>query len=153
MRLQWKAGLVLFGCLCLLGIFVFGKKTYSLDPMAQDGTYTLETGTFLPEEPSYFRLQVNGNPTAKTGEKIPFLIGNPEENKDDVIVQIYLQETDEKIYQSSLLAPGEREPYGMINRELSAGDYEAIAVFTIIDPNNGIPVGAVETGIQLKIMP
>ena len=125
--------------------------SYKFDPEARDGGYTVNTEPVnIPEEPEYFRIQINTAPEADAGEKIPFFIGNPNENKSDVQVRIYLAESKEEIYCSKILAPGEREVYGSLSETLEKGQYESLAVFSILD-EDGLETGSVETGLIITI--
>lgn len=125
-------------------------NSYPLDEHAQEGIYQADSGSQAQEETAYFRLQINSNPQARQGERIPFLVGNPEENQEDVQVRVYLADTEEEIYCSPILHPGEREAYGSVQRELAPGDYEALAVFYILD-EEGQETGSVETALVLTV--
>lgn len=138
----------------LLAAFLFlsscGKNSYPLDEQAQEGRYPADSGTPAQEESANFRLQINSNPKAGQGERVPFFVGNPEENQKDVQVRVYLADTKEEIYRSPVLHPGEREVYGKMQREFVPGEYEALAVFYLLD-EDGQETGSVETSLVLTI--
>ncbi len=138
------------GCAALV-LFLWNPDPYALDPMAQDGPYHINDGAATPAEVSYFRLQINSVPEAAFGEKLPFFIGNPKENKELVQVRIYLEDTGEELYASPVLKPGERQVYGEIDPALAPGAYPAVAVFTLLDADGRNAVGSMETGVTITI--
>lgn len=131
-------------------LFSCAPASYSFDSAARDGVYPADSGVSSPAEASYFRIRINSAPAARQGERMPFLIENPKENEENLQVQIYLKDTGETLYVSPILAPGEREAYGMVEQELSPGEYEALAVFSLLD-EDGQEVGSMETAVKLTV--
>lgn len=127
------------------------ELTYRIDPAARDGAYVMGAAPGAVKEPEYFRIQLNSRPAAASGSKLPFLIGNPEENEADMQVTITLDGTGEEIFSSSLLAPGEREPYGELNRPLKPGLYRAAADIAFFDPETGKAEGSIEAELEITI--
>ena len=132
---EGRAGLVLMMlAAALLSACAF--EGYRLDEHAREGSYDAASAAGEgrgQRQTAYFRIQINASPRAEKGEKLPFFIGNPEENTEDVQVRIFLDETGEELYCSPVLHPGERQVYGEARRELEPGEYKATAVFYILD--------------------
>ncbi len=152
---RFKASMRAFFLALLLmitaGLTTACSTSYKFDSEAKDGEYIINTESVnISEEPEYFRVQINTAPKAAFGERIPFFIGNPKENKSDVQVRIYLTDSKDELYCSSVLSPGEREAYGRLPVSLESGEYEAIAIFSILD-EDGIETGSVETGLIITI--
>lgn len=64
-----------------------------------------------------------------------FYIKNPENNIHNVVVEIYLKDTDTLIYKSKKLLPGEKIEKDALDKELKQGKYKAIAFFNAYDEN------------------
>ena len=159
----WKKNLVLGVRGGLLGVMFIMLGTaflsactareYRLDENAREGSYDAAVSVKEGQnqhQTAYLRIQINSNPRAAKGEKFPFFIGNPKENKEDVQVRIFLDATGEELYCSPVLHPGEREVYGEIERMLEQGDYEATAVFYILD-QDGQEIGSVEAAVTVTV--
>lgn len=99
---------------------------------------------------SYFRIQINARPEL-VNSRCNLMIGNPEENTDNIQVTLILDETGAVIYSSETLMPGQRKAYVTIDTGLQPGDYTITAVFHILDVENGAAVGEIEAGIILTV--
>ncbi|MEE0221824.1 MAG: hypothetical protein UEC12_07430 [Lachnospiraceae bacterium] len=149
---EGRAGLVLMMlAAALLSACAF--EGYRLDEHAREGSY--DAASVAGEgrgqhQTAYFRIQINASPRAEKGEKLPFFIGNPEENTEDVQVRIFLDETGEELYCSPVLHPGERQVYGEARRELEPGEYKATAVFYILD-QEGQEIGSMEAAVTVTV--
>lgn len=157
MRQPWRKALAALGAVLALSGSGCGRDAYAPDPQAQEGSYegggpaVMDGEMKKTEGASSFRIQVNANPQADVGEKLPFFVGNPRENKWDVRVCVYLEDTGEQVYASPVLHPGQREPYGEPEIPLEAGEYPAVAVFFILDRESGEQLGTVEAGIVITV--
>lgn len=128
-------------------------REYRLDENAREGSYDAAAAGWEEQNQhrtAYFRIQINSNPKAGKGEKFPFFIGNPKENKEDVQVRIFLDATGEELYCSSVLHPGDREVYGETEKMLEQGDHEATAVFYMLD-QDGQEIGSVEAAVTVTV--
>ena len=80
---------------------------------------------------SNIRIQLNSRPVFETGESAGnLLLGNPETNRFDMQVEIYLDETEERIYESSRIPPGYFIDYDTLLVNLEAGTHAATARLT-----------------------
>lgn len=147
-----KAGLAAGALyLALFGTAACGARGYRFDDAARDGGYVMNgPGEEAQMEGRQFRIQINSRPKAAGGGRVPFMIGNPEENGFEVQVEIRLEETGERIFVSRILKPGERQAYGSLEKELPPGNYEAEAVFIMLEEGGG-EIGRVETGIEVGV--
>lgn len=145
----WTGLVLMMLAAALLSACSFGG--YRLDGHAREGSYDAAAVAGEDQrQTAYFRIQINASPRAEKGEKLPFFIGNPEENTEDVQVRIFLDETGEELYCSPVLHPGERQVYGEAGRELEPGEYKATAVFYILD-QEGQEIGSMEAAVTVTV--
>ena len=86
-----------------------------LDRMAEEGMLT---------------FGINATPSFESGgAKGNLMIENPPENGNRFTVAIYRQDTEEKIYQSGYLDPGQVIETAPLDAELAAGEYPCVAYF------------------------
>lgn len=157
----WKSSAA--GCLTfalLLGMLT-GCGRYMFDSSAEEGGYeqVLQgvATTNRPEanEKKTFALMINAEITVEDSGRANVLIGNPAENASDCTVTLRLDETGAVLYESPVLAPGERVAYAVLDREaLQAADsnlLSATAVFTILEPETKKPKGSIEAGVTITL--
>jgi len=77
-----------------------------------------------------------------------FYIKNPENNIHNVVVEIYLKDTDTLIYKSKKLLPGDKIEKDTLDKELKQGKYKAIAFFNAYDENGNY---AGKSGVVITI--
>lgn len=79
-------------------------------------------------------LQINASPVFANGKSEGDLsIGNPDINEYDLIVEITLNNTGEKLYESERIPPGYYIDNDKLQKVLSKGTYEATAKLTYYD--------------------
>lgn len=128
------------------------REVYLFSDDAKDGGYVMPEIAYMMEtmEQSYFRIQINARPELKNG-RCNLMIGNPEENKEDVQVSLILDDTGEVIFQSETLKPGQRNAYVTMETGLAPGDYPVTAIFHMLDPESGAAAGEIEAGAILTV--
>lgn len=159
----WKSSAA--GCLTfalLLGMLT-GCGRYMFDSSAEEGGYEQvlqgAATTNRPEanEKKTFALMINAEITADDSGRANVLIGNPAENASDCTVTLRLDETGAVLYESPVLAPGERVAYAVLDCEAlraASGNLNplpATAVFTILEPETNKPKGSIEAGVTITL--
>lgn len=101
---------------------------------------------------STVEIQINGAPRADavTG-RCNLMAGNPEGNAQDLRITVTLNEDGQIIYRSQVLKPGERAAYAVLDQIPEPGEYPATAEFSVLDPETGEAVGAVDAGLFLTV--
>ena len=85
-------------------------------------------------EEDQITMQINAAPIFEDGKSEGDLdIGNPDINEYDLIVEITLNNTGEKIYESDRIPPGYYIDNDKLQKVLSKGTYEATAKLTYYD--------------------
>lgn len=77
-------------------------------------------------------------------------IENIEANQKDQKVTITLIDTDEVVYESDALAPGQYIQYITLNKNLPAGTYEAVAMFDGYELETHKKIGS--AGVKVKLV-
>jgi hypothetical protein len=97
------------------------------------------------------KIQINAYPTFQDGNSSGSLgIKNDITNRYSMITEIYLVDTNQLIYKSSLLVPGKIIKNGILKISLPKGEYEAIAYFNAYNSKN-IFVGQSAAKIKLIV--
>lgn len=85
-------------------------------------------------EEDQITMQINAAPVFEDGESEGNLdIGNPDINEYDLIVEITLNDSGEKLYESERIPPGYYIDNDKLQKVLSKGTYEATAKLTYYD--------------------
>lgn len=130
------------------------KEVYHFSDDAKDGGYVMPQIAYKEMmetmEKSYFRIQINARPELVNG-RCNLMIGNPEENAENVRVSLILDDTGSDIYLSEVLEPGQRSAYVKIEAGLEPGEYPVTAVFHILDSESGAAVGEIQAGVVLTV--
>lgn len=71
-------------------------------------------------------------PTAKEPSSDAY-VGNSEANNSPVFFEIYLADTQELVYTSTVLPVGSKLKELKLDRELAVGEYEAVCKFNLLD--------------------
>lgn len=97
-------------------------------------------------------IKINSTVTLESGlKKGEFGIENKGNNVYDVIVKIYIKETNELIYTSPKLRPGEKIEKTSLDKRIEKGSYKAIAYFEAYDEDNNYKgKSGVEINIKVK---
>lgn len=97
-------------------------------------------------------VQLNGNPVFENGESEgTLLLGNPEVNMFDMYVKIYLDETDQLLYDSGLIKPNHVIETDNLLVNLDKGDHNASAQVTYFDENENV-VSNTSFGITITVL-
>lgn len=150
-----KRRLILLGCgslMLLIGLIFLNSHLINLkaDEGAKDGSPLIE-GLQNKIDTNQFRFQILTEPSFQQG-KGEIMIGNPSNNPYDLSVKIRLERTQEELYASEVLSPGERIREITLVKELAQGIYPGIARFSIIDKENQSEIGVVEAALEIKVL-
>ena len=142
--------------LIVICLFSENRKPYLFAEEAKEGPYILPEPVYQesekPMELTYFRIQINAKPVAdKQSGRSNLMIGNPVDNKESVLVRLFLNETEEEIYCSEILKPGERSAYGVLSLIPEPGEYGVTAVFYILQPESTEISGEIEAELLLTV--
>lgn len=151
------AAVVLFG-------YIARRHTYEIDEAVMDGAYEMTLAPHVQEMAKEMarrqeaalnntvEIQINGMPQADgTSGRCNLMVGNPEGNIQDFRITVSLDENGQIIYRSQVLKPGERVAYAVLDQIPEPGKYSATAEFSVLDPETGAVVGAVDAGLLLTV--
>lgn len=100
---------------------------------------------------SMLAIKINSNPYFETSTSEGMLgIENPSNNNYSFQVEITLDESEETIYTSPMLKPGQYILTDKLSYPLNEGSYQATAVFYAYD-DNGTNIGKVGAGLNIEI--
>lgn len=100
---------------------------------------------------SLFPFEINVLPVfTNGGKKGNIEIKNPQNSNYWVNVKVYLKDTNEFIYESGLLKPGQEVAEASLNKTLAAGSYEAVAYLDVYELDSKDYVG--RTSILISIL-
>ena len=141
---QSKKPLVIV-CLCLLAVVAGGAAFWltreDTDPLALDDNATMgvlpgiditERQAQLQEQldESMIAFSINTSPVFATGgSEGNLMLENPEHNAKLLVAEIYLDDTQELIYQSKAIPAGAYIENAMLDKVLEPGEYQATAYF------------------------
>ena len=141
---QSKKSLVIV-CLCLLAVVAGGAAFWltreDTDPLALDDNATMgvlpgiditERQAQLQEQldESMIAFSINTSPVFATGgSEGNLMLENPEHNAKLLVAEIYLDDTQELIYQSKAIPAGAYIENAMLDKVLEPGEYQATAYF------------------------
>lgn len=102
---------------------------------------------------SNFSIEIGATMIFQNGRDSGIMnIANPESNIYNMIVDIYLNETDELIYKSSILKPGDYIENDNLRVFLEKGVYDATAVVKAVASNTDDIIGEVTFDITIHIL-
>ena len=102
--------------------------------------------------PISFVYSLNARPVFKTGaEQGTLFLENPKENTGSIKVLFYLDATDELLYVSPLVAPGDSENYGTLTVPLEKGEYAVTAAIQLFDDDGETVLAEVTTPITVVV--
>lgn len=125
---SFKTFLIIFviGCMLLFGYFKITNKSIK-DIM--HGTQK------LPK--TQISMKINSAVTFENAKSSGLVnIENKENNNYDMVIEIYLKNTNEKVYTSKKIQPGEKIEKIKLSKELNKGTYKAIAYFKAYDDDS-----------------
>jgi hypothetical protein len=101
---------------------------------------------------SYFSFKINARPVFSDGAAEGNLeIENPNYNVYPMVVQIFLDDTDEMIYDSGGILPDKHIDKAKLLRKLPKGVYEATAYLNAYDPKTKVWQGKQAAGLKIEI--
>lgn len=93
-------------------------------------------------------MKINSKITLEDGtSKGKIGIENKSNNVYDIVVKIYLKDSNELIYESTLLKPGDKIEKAKLDKKLEKGTYKAIAYFEAYE--NEVQQG--RSGVEIEI--
>lgn len=101
---------------------------------------------------SMFSFKINALPVFKDGNSAGSLgIENPKYNIYPMVVQIFLDDTQEKIYDSGGILPGYYIDNAKLTKVLKAGKYKATAYLNAYDPDTKVYKGKSAAALTITI--
>ena len=164
---QSKKPLVIV-CLCLLAVVAGGAAFWltreDTDPLALDDNATMgvlpgidmaERQAQLQEQldESMIAFSINGSPVfANGGAEGNLMLENPANNAKLLVVEIYMDETQELIYQSKALPVGSYIENARLDKVLEAGEYQATAYFKAYREEDQTFIGQAGAAIKITVL-
>ena len=134
------------------------SKTYRFSEDAVSGSYEMPVNHIMENlqnmaDVSAIRIQINARPELDAyNGTCNLFAGNPSDNKQNMKVAVMLDETEEILYESELLTPGSRKAYVTFDQIPEAGEHAATAIFSVLDPESGEVIGAVDAGLVIMVV-
>jgi len=112
---------------------------------------TLRTQLQKQADESLFAFKINTTPIFDAEGEGNLRIENPHHNIYPFVVEIYLTETGEKIYDSGGILPNHHIDRDTLMRALPLGTYEAIAYIRVFDPDTNEYCGKTAAALTLQV--
>ena len=164
---QSKKPLVIV-CLCLLAVVAGGAAFWltreDTDPLALDDNATMgvlpgiditERQAQLQEQldESMIAFSINTSPVFATGgSEGNLMLENPEHNAKLLVAEIYLDDTQELIYQSKAIPAGAYIENAMLDKVLEPGEYQATAYFKAYREDDHSFIGQAGAAIKITVL-
>jgi hypothetical protein len=101
---------------------------------------------------NYFTLTINPIAVFSNGKEAGSIeIVNSEENVYPISVSVQLKETKVEVYQSGAIYPNQEVRQGKLSVDLDKGEYEAIAIVTIYDPETEEKQGITQAELTIVV--
>jgi hypothetical protein len=101
---------------------------------------------------SYFSFKINARPEFESGSAAGTLgIENPNNNVYPMVVQIFLDDTDELIYDSGGILPNQHIAQAKLKKVLKAGTYKATAYMNAYDPDTKAWQGKQAAALEITV--
>lgn len=113
---------------------------------------TLLVGSHIPTH--YDTIEIPGYKDIglKEGEEdLDIILKNPPGNPCSFRYDLKLAETDELLYSSPVLLPGEESGTCSITRPFTAGKYPVNLILTCASPDDGTPLNTVSIKLSLRV--
>ena len=152
---MWRSSNSKLAAALAAALMLAGCGGYAFDEAAVSGSYSMAAAPAAgAAQAQEFSLLANAEVTlnAATG-RANVMLGNPAQNTRNCRVTLVLDETGETLYQTQVLAPGQRVAYAQLDADVleGGGPWQATAQFEIIDEETGRPIGVVEAGVSITI--
>lgn len=164
---QSKKPLVIV-CLCLLAVVAGGAAFWltreDTDPLALDDNATMgvlpgiditERQAQLQEQldESMIAFSINTSPVFATGgSEGNLMLENPEHNAKLLVAEIYLDDTQELVYQSKAIPAGAYIENAMLDKVLEPGEYQATAYFKAYREDDRSFIGQAGAAIKITVL-
>lgn len=155
-------------CLCLLAVVAGGAAFWltreDTDPLALDDNATMgvlpgiditERQAQLQEQldESMIAFSINTSPVFATGgSEGNLMLENPEHNAKLLVAEIYLDDTQELIYQSKAIPAGAYIENAMLDKVLEPGEYQATAYFKAYREDDRSFIGQAGAAIKITVL-
>jgi hypothetical protein len=104
-------------------------------------------------EEGMFHISINTTPVFANGEAEGNLeIENVPNNHYSMVVQIALQDTGEQIYDSGLIEPNYHIQKDVLEKDLDAGEYAAVATFHAYDMETQEEIGSTACEMMIYVL-
>ena len=101
---------------------------------------------------SYFAFKINARPVFERGDAPGSLqIENPSYNIYPMVVQIFLDDTQEMIYDSGGILPNQHVAQAKLSKRLAAGTYDATAYLNAYDPDTNAWLGKQAASLVITV--
>ncbi len=102
---------------------------------------------------SMIAFSINGSPVfANGGAEGNLMLENPANNAKLLVVEIYMDETQELIYQSKALPVGSYIENARLDKVLEAGEYQATAYFKAYREEDQTFIGQAGAAIKITVL-
>jgi hypothetical protein len=173
-KLKVVFALVIVALLAVIGVLVY-KLTHIPEPeMPQvqetvppaDNLFDYDNSAVAIDEDSMSRaltdlaekvkdgnmsLEMKTSAASNDGVNFACKLANPPENRYDMFMTLYLDDTGEELYKSGLIPLGMEIGNFTINRKLDPGTYEATLVYTQVNDDKATVHASVNVGLTLEV--
>ncbi len=80
------------------------------------------------------------------------LIQNSPSNKKPVIVELYLKDNDEMIFQSDVIPAGSKLEKAKLDKTLNKGTYPCVAYFNVLNPETREIINRIGVNVQVEVV-
>lgn len=155
MKKEYKEAFKNFFVLLLLalGISVSGYLVVKQAINNKEKSSSVEEGEKIEGklDKTQLAMKINSKITIEDStSKGKFGIENKSNNVYDMVVKIYLKETNELIYESPMIKPGEKIDEAKLDKKLEKGTYKAIAYFEAYEKEKQQGKSGIEIEILVK---
>lgn len=101
----------------------------------------------------YINISMNLAPEFETGtSEGNLMIVNEDINNYPQVVQIYVKDSGELVYESKLIPVGTKIDTGKLLVDLDKGEYPCVAYFHNVDPETGYSLGKAGAELTIKVL-
>ncbi|MDE6357572.1 MAG: hypothetical protein K2L15_03170, partial [Eubacteriales bacterium] len=137
----------------LLNANYFDKSAQDISQKAENYEKRMLEELQKYADASNFSIEIGATMIFQNGRDSGIMnIANPESNIYNMIVEVYLNETEELIYESSVLEPGDYIENDNLRVFLEKGVYDATAVVKAVASNNNDIIGEVAFDVIIHIL-
>lgn len=156
---------VLFVAVGVLGFFIVSSKTASTQA-EEDNKLTYDANVIVDDadalqdavnalyeqaKEGHMVLEMQTMAVSTDGTNFTCSLANAKENKYDMFMVLYLDETQEEIYHSGLIPFGGKIEEFTTTKAIAPGNHEATLVFNQVEDDNETIHAQVNVGLQLIV--